>query len=477
MKKESLSDALGNVDGRFAEESAPKKTNKRKWWHLTSAVAAMMAVIIGVGAVFGTQKGAMIVAEAHAIVEANYPETVKYPKNMDEFGIPGDDYRAWRNAKDENAKYYGAGKTLDSFIGKTAAEFLGDAEGKNRIYSPINVYMALCMLAEITGGSSRAQILDLIGAKDIDALRAQAYSVWRANYSDDGAVTSILANSLWLDGGINYNEQTLKKVAESYFASSYSGEMGSAEYTEMLRSWLSKQTGGLLDDMIDDIELSPETVIALASTIYFRAKWESEFSKKETKQAIFHGANGDDVVDFMNQNIWYGQYYYGEKFSATSKSLEGSGEMYFILPDEGVGVDELFSDSEALAFISRSKNETPSKTIRINLSVPKFDIDSKIDLAKGLCELGVTDVFDLGKSDFTPLTTDTKSYVSKAEHGARVAIDEEGVIAAAYTVLVMAGAAEPPRDEIDFVLDRPFIFVLTGIDGLPLFIGVVNTVK
>ena len=52
--------------------------------------------------------------------------------------------------------------------------------------------------------------------------------------------------------------------------------------------------------------------------------------------------------------------------------------------------------------------------------------------------------------------------------------DEEGVTAAAYTVLPMAGAARPPEDEIDFVVDRPFIFVITGEDGLPLFAGVIN---
>ena len=37
-----------------------------------------------------------------------------------------------------------------------------------------------------------------------------------------------------------------------------------------------------------------------------------------------------------------------------------------------------------------------------------------------------------------------------------------------------AGAAAPPKDEMDFVLDRPFLFAITGTDGLPLFVGVVN---
>ena len=55
-----------------------------------------------------------------------------------------------------------------------------------------------------------------------------------------------------------------------------------------------------------------------------------------------------------------------------------------------------------------------------------------------------------------------------------MAIDEEGVTAAAYTVMATAEAGEPPEEEVDFILDRPFIFVITNPDGLPLFAGIVN---
>ena len=60
-------------------------------------------------------------------------------------------------------------------------------------------------------------------------------------------------------------------------------------------------------------------------------------------------------------------------------------------------------------------------------------------------------------------------------HAARTAIDEEGVTAAAYTLIsIEATSAAVPEDEIDFVLDRPFLFAVTGSDGLPLFTGIVN---
>ena len=90
--------------------------------------------------------------------------------------------------------------------------------------------------------------------------------------------------------------------------------------------------------------------------------------------------------------------------------------------------------------------------------------------------MGVTDVFDSKVSNFTPLTTDKKEiYVSKANHATRVKINEEGVEATAYTVMMLeVGSAAVQNNEIDFTLDRPFIFAITNHDNLPLFLGIIN---
>lgn len=150
--------------------------------------------------------------------------------------------------------------------------------------------------------------------------------------------------------------------------------------------------------------------------------------------------------------------------------------MWFILPDEGVAVDELLQSEEVLGLMASGPNELAGKYAVVHLSVPKFDIAAQLDLIGGLMELGVTDVFDPDVSDFTPMTTDTDMpiYVSEATHAARVKIDEEGVEAAAFTVIIADAAAAEPEDEIYFTLDRPFLFAISSRDGLPLFTGVVN---
>ena len=148
--------------------------------------------------------------------------------------------------------------------------------------------------------------------------------------------------------------------------------------------------------------------------------------------------------------------------------------MCFLLPDEGKTVDDLLEDSEVMDFILANGDWGNSKDLTVHQRIVKFDVSSQLNLSEGLQALGVTDVFDAAASDFSPLTGMDGLFLSQATHGARVAIDEEGCTAAAFTVMMACGAAEPPEEEIDFTLDRPFVFAITGEDGLPLFIGVVN---
>ena len=113
---------------------------------------------------------------------------------------------------------------------------------------------------------------------------------------------------------------------------------------------------------------------------------------------------------------------------------------------------------------------------KIKLALPKFDVSSNSDLIDPLKSLGMTDAFDPDISDFSPLMDgDIPVCISKVNHAARVMVDEEGCTAASYVeIMVAAGAAMGPDEIIDFTLDRPFIFVIHTMDGMPLFAGVVN---
>lgn len=479
-KSEKMFDAVTDIRDDLVERAEAHRPRRRKWW--PAAVAAVLVVALVGGVVFWPG-GTGLVTSAYAVAEAQYPEMAPYPSEMDyvdpktgalDYDAFNQAYQAWWEDQKTQQRPEGYADGLEGFFTGSIREFLSGAEGENRVYSPVNVYMALAMLAELTDGNSRQQILDLLGSGSIEALRAQASDVWNANYCADGATMSVLASSVWMNEDISFVQKTMDTLAKTYYASSYQGEMGSQEFNQALRDWLNGQTGGLLEEQAGQIEMSADTILALATTIYFRAKWADEFSENATQPGVFHANTGDVTCDFMHQS-GSRTYYWGDKFSAVALNLENAGEMWLLLPDEGVSVDNLLRDGQTMEFLLSDGKWEDSKYLIVNLSVPRFDVTSQLELSDGLKALGVTDVFDAAVSDFSPMTKDTGGvFVSRAQHDARVTIDEEGCTAAAYTVMMETGGAAPPSEEIDFVLDRPFLFAITGADGVPLFVGVVH---
>ena len=152
--------------------------------------------------------------------------------------------------------------------------------------------------------------------------------------------------------------------------------------------------------------------------------------------------------------------------------------MIFFLPDEGVDVKELLTDPQVISLLGSGQNVPQSRLLTVNSSVPKFDIlTDNADLTECMKKLGITDVFQPGVADFSSLLAEPDgAYLDGVMHSARVKIDEEGVEAAAYTVMMAYGAALPlePEEIVDFVLNRPFLFAIRTDNGMTLFAGIVE---
>ena len=477
---EKLADALDYIRDSFLTEAADAKKQKRRPYWL-GALAAVLALVLLV-----TTAGGPAAASAAGLVAApSYPEMSPYPDEMSffsdatgEFDQESFDkvYTAWwedQLAQQNQPEGYADG--LSAFFAAGMPEFLNSGE-ENAVCSPLNIYLALAMLAETSGGNSRQQILDLLNANSLESLRTQAGQVWNAHYCADTATTTLLANSLWLNGGLSYNSSTVKTLTESYYASVYQGQLGSDEMNQALRDWLNTQTGGLLEDQIQNTEMNAETLLALASAISYRAKWHEQFLSTNNTEGVFHSPAGDTAATFLNRTLFYGPYYWGEDFAAAYLTLEDSSKMWLILPDEGKTPQDILSSGLALDMILNHSSDYENQTsIKVHLSLPKFDISADLQLKSCLQDLGITDVFSETAADFTPILPEDTAWLDSVQHAARVAIDEEGVTAAAYTVMQWAGATMPPEDEVYFTLDRPFLFVITSRDNLPLFAGIVNT--
>ncbi|MBQ7670839.1 MAG: hypothetical protein IJS45_08990 [Clostridia bacterium] len=466
MKKETMYKILGDIDEKTvkAAENAPVKRSRRSWVIKGIAIAACIGLIIGGGLHF-TKTNNMVLASA------SYPQIEHYPEEDNTEAV----YKWLSSISSLRDQPDGYDKGFDSFFASSAEVFLSGTDGKNMLYSPLSLYMALAMSAEITDMNTRRQIIDALAHNDIDSLRSDSKSVWLANYMDDGMAKCILASSLWLNDSVKYKSETVASLSENYYASVFAGDPDSEGYSKLLSEWLSGQMDGLLDEYISNVRFDPQMIVALASTVSYSGKWNDRFDKDKTKPGTFHTSSGDVQCDFMNKKNDR-DYFWGKNFSSITMSLENNGEMRLILPDEGISAEKLMSDAECIAYMTSFPNyEFENREyVTVMLSVPKFDVSSELDLKDGLKELGITDLFDPDKANFSPLANDPSGiYLSQAKQNTRVVIDEEGCKAASLTVLQYAGAPEP-QGKVDFVLDRPFVFEIISETGLPLFVGIVN---
>ena len=154
-------------------------------------IFAFLLAVISVFSLTACSQVGTASANKYQLAAAQYPQMAQYPdeskftKLNGDFDSDGFDkvYDAWwADRKKQLEQPEGYTDVLDSYLRTVIPQLLTGRAGENKACSPINIYMALAMLAEITDGKSRDQILALLGSSDLDALRTEASAVWNANY-------------------------------------------------------------------------------------------------------------------------------------------------------------------------------------------------------------------------------------------------------------------------------------------------------
>ena len=414
----------------------------------------------------------------YVIGQAEYPAYPAFVNAEDYYRKDGSwDHEAYERAQEDARRALEAmGKAdvtdtadLLAFADAASGRVLLRQNGENGVFSPVSLYMAMAMLAELTGGESREQVLSVLGAQDAEELRSAVHQLWLASYCDSGVTTCRMGGSLWLNEQVDFNEETLQTLTEHYFASSYRVTMGTEEADRAIGQWVNEQTGGLLQEECGNIRTDALTLLQMYSTLYFKARWQDTFRPELTQEDVFHlyDVDGASVkCDFMHRQS-RGGYRRGEGYTAAVLPFTaGGGYMVFCLPDSDINVDDLLRQE---GLVSQLREMTDYGAM-IHWKVPKFDVRSTVGLNEVIKELGVERVFGNG-ADFSPLTA-MPAFLNSVRQSARVKIDEEGVEAAAFTEMAICGASLP-HEELYMTLDRPFIFAIYDESGLPLFVGTV----
>ena len=497
MKKEDVSDIIGALDDDLiAAAGATFKVKKfpvKKWLAVAAAVALAVTAVLGLPRLM---RGPSVVEPTSEPVSSEGPAK---PAGLAVFEAV---YPAYTDAaahaaqvRSLTAQIRAEDETDFSFYTRVIGSLLSQYEGENAVFSPMSLYFGLCTLAEITEGETRAQLLSLLGEADVAAMRAGANRLWNEIYADEtnlaGVVSKTLpANSFWLNdtARVNGSAEIAEILKNDYYTSFYKGDPADEAFAEALRRWINQSTGGLLENAVGAVDFPPETLFMLVNTLYYEARWSEVFKAEYNDTAPFHGAHGDTNAVFMrDEDCIFCRFYEGERFSALGRRTDNNSTfVWFLLPKDGYTLGDVLQSGEyAALFAALRQNDTSAFSPKepeyegydLYLALPKFDVSGSFEL-KGLLQgLGVTDVFSEENASIPFLTLDGGSvYLDRVTQDARMTVDENGVSAAAVTVEGGLGEGERTLKRVEFIVDRPFLTLITAPDGAPMFAGIVSDV-
>ncbi len=336
-----------------------------------------------------------------------------------------------------------------------AAEF-----SENDCWSPLSAYYAFSMTGAGADGETEKEFLELLNAKDMDWLAEQCEKYYRQHYHNNDGSVFTLANSMWIDQRRGFKEDFLETARKSYYASMLEADFADPTINEAISRWVSDHTGGLINPRF---EYDEDTELAILNAVYFKAAWIDEFYAENNTEDDFTKADGSKVTaEFMhrgdNQDV-----YFGQNFTRASLRLQDGAAMVFILPDEGVDPKELLGDPEAFEKMFYPLESGDTDYCQVKWSVPKFSMDSSFNLGE-IFSARMPTAFDEVLADFSGISPRADLYIGKVDHGAHIAIDEQGAEAAAYTAIDACGAAAPPDEIVEMNLNRPFLFAIVADD-------------
>jgi len=371
----------------------------------------------------------------------------------------------------------------NDFAFRLTKALLNTSGKKNFISSPFSVWLPLAALVNATDAANKPALLNALGAagfseKELNEAAAQMIfaltNEWQKAVQDANYYNPLqIANAVFVGENLS-----LKRAFESVFAESFKGsvlpvDFASPDAVTAVNDWASKNTEGLIKEIVQ--EFDPQTVAAIANAIYFSDRWQWEFDPQDTKKDTFHGSEGNTKAFFMLRKGDEQIYFEDDKLQAMPLEFKTGGGLYILLPKK-MDANTILS-SMTPAYFEKIQSDAVQATGKLLL--PRFSIDSgSMNLVDALAALGVP-LFDAESAPLTGglLESDIPVWLSGAVQKAVIEVDEKGTTAAAVTAMTAAGSAMPePTKPFSMVCDKPFAFILYGNGGQILFTGVVNQI-
>lgn len=355
------------------------------------------------------------------------------------------------------------------FAWKLMAEHSAVNPGENTAISPLSASLALSMAEAGAAGETQCQMQDVLNYGDLSQPRVQsAIKRLSAELASRDEITKItLANSFWHQPSLPV-KTAYKTTVKNYFQSDLY-EINVSTFIKDANAWCADKTKNQIADFVRQGQSSSWTIL---NATYFKGIWSNgySFNKNSTANKQFSNSNGTaSNVKMMHMQKSYP--YSQTDFSQAVAIPIGNGaySMAFILPAKDCSLDMCLRKLADSGW--RQAMPEHGSTQLIDLSIPKFEIESRGSLQTELKNMGLESAFS-ENADFSGIS-DIHTSFGDVLQGVKLSIDEDGAMAAAATQILGVGSTgEDLAKPISLCFNRPFIFCITERStGCVLFAG------
>ncbi|XP_054655779.1 plasminogen activator inhibitor 1 [Dunckerocampus dactyliophorus] len=344
----------------------------------------------------------------------------------------------------------------------------------NVVLSPYGVSSVLAMAQLGAAGNTRKAMTAAMGFNLQErGVSRQQRMLQRDLHSEEGLD---MASGVMVE-----RKMILKKSYRHALLKAFSSHPHQVDFTRpdqavsVINAWVSDHTAGAIPKFLVPGSVSDETRLVLLNALHFQGLWKVPFDPKLTHERMFHCANGSAVpVSMMTLT---NRFNYGE-------FVTSDGVDYDVLevPYEGDSLSMLlvspFEPDVPLSSLSRELSSQriqqwrlELRNVRRQLSMPRFTLNSDVNLKDALVNMGMGNIFNLATADFKRITGDDRLCVSKVFQTVKLEVNERGTKGASATGAVMF--SRMAVEEI--TLDRPFLFFIQHKEtGVILFMGHFN---
>ncbi len=321
----------------------------------------------------------------------------------------------------------------------------------NTIVSHTSLNAALALLGEGAAGTTRSAIEDYLGA-DMDHF-AERYNALTEYYSglEDGEI--MLANGLWVNksSGIGLSDEYRRNVSSRYNAKIDERDFTDGRTGKIINKWCSKQTEGLIDNIVSD-DVSDLTLIG-ANALYFNCNWVEPFSEEMTRSEKFTLMDGS-ITEVQMMNSTEDIYLENENATGFIKNYRDGLSFVGILPKHEGEFSLSEIDPESLL-------ETRTSDYDVSVKLPKFKLSDRNSLVEALSDMGLEELFDPSAADLSNMASGGSLYVDSMIQKTCIDINELGTEAAAVTEFEAKETALPVEKDVrEVYLNRPFAFAI-----------------